>query len=456
MARRKLISDSTSELPVEVKDRILECLPTRDAAKMALLSTYWNDAWLQHGQLVFDSNFIESVDQYCDGEGITFLNIISNILFLRAGPVKKFTIKIRKENNPELERSDFDRWCLFLSRNGVEELNISLETASYGKEYKLPFCLLSCRTIKQLIVHALFIDLPVNAVGIFSNVTSLAFFDITFKRSVNGIASSISIPKLEKLAFELCFGINKFEISPPKLEILSVIGSMGNGVEELSIALVVLGQKYDVRFCILSCPTIRHLNLEGFIIDCPRNAPCIFPSVTLLRFKNVEFKHNANGVVSRIIPNLDKLAFSGSCGGINTFEISAPKLESFSAIDVLYVFEPRWLTFHLKAITTLCLSGLLLSRKPVAAAVPKFPTAVNLQVMKLYELSFGCGKQLTVAMQLIQKCPNLCELGINAKKVDQSTCKRQYLQSGHISFSCQFSALTEMTVLVQSCELLWS
>ncbi|XP_019150369.1 PREDICTED: F-box/FBD/LRR-repeat protein At1g13570-like [Ipomoea nil] len=36
--------------------------------------------------------------------------------------------------------------------------------------------------------------------------------------------------------------------------------------------------------------------------------------------------------------------------------------------------------------------------------------------MKLYELSFGCGKQLTVAMQLIQKCPNLCELGINAKK----------------------------------------
>ncbi|XP_031123073.1 F-box/FBD/LRR-repeat protein At1g13570-like isoform X2 [Ipomoea triloba] len=189
-----------------------------------------------------------------------------------------------------------------------------------------------------------------------------------------------------------------------------------NGVEELSIALVVSGQKYDVPIWVLSCPTIRHLNLEGFLIGCPRNAPCIFPGVTLLRFKNVEFKRSANGIVSCIIPNLEKLALSGSCGGINTFEISSPKLESFSAIDVVYVFESRWLKFHLKAIKTLCLSGLLLSRKPVAAAVPTFPTALNLQVMKLYELSFGCGKQLTVAMQLIKKCPNLCELGIMAEK----------------------------------------
>ncbi|XP_031120898.1 F-box/FBD/LRR-repeat protein At1g13570-like [Ipomoea triloba] len=189
-----------------------------------------------------------------------------------------------------------------------------------------------------------------------------------------------------------------------------------NGVEELSIALVDSGIKYDLPFCILSCPTIRHLNLEGFLISFPRNARCIFPGVTLLRFKNVEFMPNDNGIVSCVIPNLEKLSFSGSCGAINNFEISSRKLESFSAVDVVYVFEPRWLTFHLKAIKTLCLSGLLLSRKPVAEAVPTFPTAVNLQVMKLYELSFGCGKQLTLAMKLIQKCPNLCELGIMAEE----------------------------------------
>lgn len=29
-----------------------------------------------------------------------------------------------------------------------------------------------------------------------------------------------------------------------------------------------------------------------------------------------------------------------------------------------------------------------------------FPTAKNLQAIKLYDLSFACGKQLTIAMQL--------------------------------------------------------
>ncbi|XP_019150439.1 PREDICTED: uncharacterized protein LOC109147248 [Ipomoea nil] len=195
-------------------------------------------------------------------------------------------------------------WCLFLSRNGVEELNISLY--SYQKpDYQLPFCLLSCRTIKKLIVGGLFFDLPVNACGIFSNVTSLAFFNVTFKRIVYGIASSISTPKLEKLAFEDCGGINKFEISPPKLEILSVIGSI-----------------YD-----------------------------------------------------------------------------------------LYDFgDSRWLALHLKAIKTLWLCGSSLE----CMRVSMFSTAINLRVLKLYGLHFGYWDQPLVFMQLLQKCPNLCELHIIA------------------------------------------
>ncbi|XP_031123456.1 uncharacterized protein LOC116026141 [Ipomoea triloba] len=63
--------DLISELPGEVKDRILECLPTRDAARMALLSTHWNDAWLQHGRLAFDSDFLHSVEQCYEGEEVS-------------------------------------------------------------------------------------------------------------------------------------------------------------------------------------------------------------------------------------------------------------------------------------------------------------------------------------------------------------------------------------------------
>ncbi|XP_031122994.1 F-box/FBD/LRR-repeat protein At1g13570-like [Ipomoea triloba] len=310
MARRRRLKtlpdasrDLISELPVEVKDRILECLPTRDVARTALLSRHWNDVWLQHERLVLDRKFLESVKQkqLQDDDGRTLVNIINNILFFRTGPVKKFTLDIDTRYDPELQQSDFDNWCLFLSRNGVVELNLSLYS-DLERDYQLPFCLLSCRTIKKLIVEGPFIDLPVNACDIFSNVTSLAFLNVAFGRSVNGIASSINIPKLEKLALEYCGGINTFEISPPKLEILSVIGSIDDD------------------------------------------------------------------------------------------------------------FDSRWLAPHLKAIKTLWLCGTSLEYMRVSM----FPTAINLQVLKLYELDFGCQKQLIVSMQLIQKCPNLCELWIMA------------------------------------------
>ncbi|XP_031123026.1 F-box/FBD/LRR-repeat protein At1g13570-like [Ipomoea triloba] len=292
--------DLISELPLEVKDRILGCLRTPEAARTVMLSKHWNDVWLQHGRLTFDWEFLQCVERCYDDEGITLVNIINNILFFRAEPVKKFTLRISSDD-PRAQQSYFDRWCLFLSRNGVEELNICLDTDE--EEYKLPFCLLYCRTIKQLIVRGPFIDLPVNACGIFSNVTSLVFCKVEFKRSVNGIASSISIPKLEKLAFGFCRGINKFEISPPKLEMLCVI-------------------------------------------------------------------------------------------------------------DYILEVKSRWLAPHLKVIKTLWLCGSSLWHMDVSV----FPTAINLQVMKLYDLDFGCRKQLAVALQLLQKCLNLCELHIIAYK----------------------------------------
>ncbi|XP_031121086.1 F-box/FBD/LRR-repeat protein At1g13570-like [Ipomoea triloba] len=313
MARRRRLKtlpdasrDLISELPVEVKDRILEYLPTRDAARTALLSRHWNHVWLQHERLTFDCEFVQSFQQFQDDDGRTLVNIINNILFTRAGPVKKFTLEIDTEKDPlaSPQQSDFDRWCLFLSRNGVDELNLSLYS-DRGQDYQLPFCLLSCRTVKKVIVEGPFINLPLNACGIFSNVTSLAFLNVVFHRSVNGIASSISIPKLEKLAFEDCQGINKFEISSPKLEILSVI---------------------------------------SYIYD---------------------------------------------------------------------LVHARWLAAHLKAIKTLWLCGSSLS----CMHVSMLPTAINLRVLKVYELDFGCWNQFLVSMQLLQKCPNLCELWIMADEL---------------------------------------
>ncbi|XP_031121949.1 F-box/FBD/LRR-repeat protein At1g13570-like [Ipomoea triloba] len=268
--------DLISELPVEVKERILECLPTRDAARTALLSRHWNDVWLQHEQLTFDCEFVENFGQGLDDDRRTLVNIINNILFARAGPVKKFTLEIYVGNDPlpSPQQSDIDMWCVFLSRNGVEELNLSLYS-DLGPNFQLPFCLLSCRTIKKLIVEGPYINLPVNACGIFSNVTSLAFLNIGFKRSVDGIASSISIPNLEKLALEDCGGINKFVISPPKLEILSVIGSIYDYV--------------DSRWLVPYLKAIKTLWLCGSSLECMRVS--MFPTAINLRVLNLHDLH---------------------------------------------------------------------------------------------------------------------------------------------------------------------
>ncbi|XP_031121498.1 F-box/FBD/LRR-repeat protein At1g13570-like [Ipomoea triloba] len=344
MARKlKTVADASrdliSELPVEVKDRILECLPTRDAARTALLSSHWNHVWLQHQRLAFDEEFVQSFQQSKDDEGRTLVNIINNILFSRAGPVRRFTLEINAECDPSPlpQQSDIDRWCLFLSRNGVEELNLYL-LCDVEPDYQLPFCLLSCRTIKKLIVQGPFINLPVNDCGIFSNVASLAFFNVVFNCSVNGIASSISIPKLEKLALHYCGGINKFEICPPQLEILSVIDPIDD------------------------------------------------------------------------------------------------------------YFDSRWLAPHLKAIKTLWLCGSSLS----CMRVSMFPTAINLQVLKLYELDFRCRKQLIISMQLLQKCPNLCELWIMAyefcRKDDQEAASRLLEDQNGCSFIQELHMLNTIKI----------
>ncbi|XP_031123454.1 F-box/FBD/LRR-repeat protein At1g13570-like isoform X2 [Ipomoea triloba] len=111
------------------------------------------------------------------------------------------------------------------------------------------------------------------------------------------------------------------------------------------------------------------------------------------------------------------------CKGISNFEISSPKLESLRVIGPLSykLVESRWLTLYLKTIKTLCLSANLLLCKNAEIATVTFPTAINLPVIELYDLSVSCQEQLTFVLQLLQHSPNLCELKIGVAD-DQCLC----------------------------------
>ncbi|CAH9124112.1 unnamed protein product [Cuscuta epithymum] len=207
-----------SELPEEINERILERLPTRDAARCALLSTQWRDAWYRQGRLVFDSAFYSSIQNRNDDD-LSVVSIINQILMLRAGPVKKFTFHDCTSFEPPLKQSDLDRWCLFLSRNGIEELHLSMKH-SRSEEIKVPSCLLSSKTIKQLELEYFVFYLPVNGACIFPGLTSLDFRFVEFRGNDKELV--FSMPKLERLEFLVCYCTPKFVTSAPKLKSLCI------------------------------------------------------------------------------------------------------------------------------------------------------------------------------------------------------------------------------------------
>nr|GLL33492.1 F-box/FBD/LRR-repeat protein At1g13570-like [Ipomoea trifida] len=85
-----------------------------------------NHVWLRHGRLVFDIDFLQCVSSKGKAyKVIALVDIINNILLLRDRPIKIFALHINSMD-PKLQQSDLDRWCRFLSRNGVQRLNLSV------------------------------------------------------------------------------------------------------------------------------------------------------------------------------------------------------------------------------------------------------------------------------------------------------------------------------------------
>ncbi|CAH9082564.1 unnamed protein product [Cuscuta epithymum] len=215
--RSRTSSDLVSQLPEDIKHKILECLDTREAAKTALLSTQWNEVWLRHGRLVFSDEGLLG-----EGKGVRCSRMITNALFLRPRPVRKFTLDT-SQWRPAMKQSDLDLWCRFLSKNGIEQLNLNIAAENdMGNMYKLPVCIIFCPTIKQLQLEYMDISLPVNIRqgSMFYGVTSLEFSCVDFYRD-DSLTVIPRIPYLEVLVFWDCDGIDKFVIDAPRLKYLS-------------------------------------------------------------------------------------------------------------------------------------------------------------------------------------------------------------------------------------------
>ncbi|CAH9096378.1 unnamed protein product [Cuscuta epithymum] len=248
--RRK---SAAKELPREIMETILERLPTRDAARCALLSTQWRAAWYSQGRLVFDWAFCCSItsmykfNKASQDECFSVVSIINSILMLRSGPIRIFTLDYPGRLNDlcramPLPQANMDGWCVFLSKNGVEELDLS---TSHPGHFKLPSCIVSCNTIKHLTLECFDFSLPVNAGCIFPGLLSAVFRRVWFRGNYDqGLV--FSIPNLEKLAFDSCTGVTNFVIRAPKLKSLTLFRCVirGNSIQSgLTLALILSNVK---------------------------------------------------------------------------------------------------------------------------------------------------------------------------------------------------------------------
>ena len=86
--------DRISNLPVNLKDLILERLPLHDAARTAVLSKSWSSVWEMHPVLVFDyvffSRMVSGIDEQAQVSNVS--KTISNILLLHDGSVSTLQI----------------------------------------------------------------------------------------------------------------------------------------------------------------------------------------------------------------------------------------------------------------------------------------------------------------------------------------------------------------------------
>ncbi|WOL11181.1 F-box/FBD/LRR-repeat protein [Canna indica] len=136
--------DRISNLPKNVIEGILMCLPTTDAVQTSILSRDWRYSWSSIPQLTFSRNDFPMLD---DTEieweyNHRLVKIIDQVLLLHCGPIHKFELSLDMESC-----SDVDRWILFLSRNGIREIIIEFWM---GEQYQLPSCLFSCEGITHL------------------------------------------------------------------------------------------------------------------------------------------------------------------------------------------------------------------------------------------------------------------------------------------------------------------
>ncbi|CAM8947281.1 unnamed protein product [Rhodiola kirilowii] len=175
--------DRISELPVNLREHILDCLSITDAVATSVLCSKWRYCWTGLRKLKFNNHFWGFDEDPALLDYSKHARAIDRILMLHSGPIRQFTLVI-----PEIEHKnetvDINMWLRVLSNNGVQKIEIEVDCYNYeDNSFPIPSGLFHCRDLEKLSLRVCKLTLPTDFKG-FANLTSLSLYHIEIAPSL--------------------------------------------------------------------------------------------------------------------------------------------------------------------------------------------------------------------------------------------------------------------------------
>ncbi|KAM0846122.1 hypothetical protein ACQ4PT_055885 [Festuca glaucescens] len=213
--------DFISNLPDGLKDKILCCLPIKEAVATCLLSRNWRYTWTSMTELMFRGDDFASENGNVNDDVSRFLKFTDMFLSLHDGPILKFGL-----NTKDIQISTgghIYRWMLILSRKRIKELQLrtTMQTC-----YKIPSSFFSCHELESVQLHFCRLttsQLPLLSKG-FKQLHTL-HLQYCYVVGGNNFADLVaSCPNLNKLTLNRILSLADINIHSTKLKILTVDG----------------------------------------------------------------------------------------------------------------------------------------------------------------------------------------------------------------------------------------
>ncbi|KAL3510934.1 hypothetical protein ACH5RR_030335 [Cinchona calisaya] len=224
IAVEEAAEDRISNLPQNVIDHILDCMPIRDAARTIALSSKWRYIWAEYPNLVLNEQFAKEIKRNrCPLRfQVDYANIVNGMLLQHIGAISTFFLHFPEMSsilfslNSGIDKwniySNIDHWMLLLSRKGVRKLTLQ---NSNPNPYRTPPYLFSCPELIYVNISKCIFRAPITS-KCFAKLRALVLKEVTFEPAV------LIFPQLVRLTLSNCSSIHLLNISTPLLEKLSL------------------------------------------------------------------------------------------------------------------------------------------------------------------------------------------------------------------------------------------